>query len=240
LQLKIYSKYIRKSVKINYEYVRKHIDIYEHICYNNTIIKKEAAIMEKTYGYARVSTREQNLDRQIEALKQCGIDDRDIITDKASGKDLNRQGYQSLRNTMLRDGDTLIVKSLDRLSRNKEHIKQELEYYKAHNIRVKVIDLPTTMTKFPQGQEWISDMINNILIEVLSSMAEQERITIKQRQTEGIAAAHAKGKHLGRPTAVYPDNWNNVYSQWKADQITAKAAMELLRMKRTTFYKLSG
>ena len=195
--------------------------------------------MKKTYGYARVSTREQNLDRQIEALKQCGLDERDIITDKASGKDLNRQGYQSLKNTMLRDGDTLVIKSLDRLSRNKEHIKQELEYYKAHHIRVQVLDLPTTMTKLPDGQEWIFDMINNILIEVLASMAEQERITIKQRQAEGIAAAHAKGKHLGRPTAAYPDNWDNVYSQWKADQITAKAAMELLGMRRTTFYKLA-
>jgi DNA invertase Pin-like site-specific DNA recombinase len=195
--------------------------------------------MEKTYGYARVSTREQNLDRQIEALKQCGIDDRDIITDKASGKDLNRQGYQSLKNTMLRDGDTLIIKSLDRLSRKKEHIKGELEYYKAHHIRVQVIDLPTTMTKFPKGQEWISDMINNILIEVLSSMAEQERITIRQRQAEGIAAAQAKGKHLGRPTAAYPDNWDSVYKQWKDGHITAKKAMELLNMKRTTFYKLA-
>lgn len=196
--------------------------------------------MKKTYGYARVSTKEQNLDRQIEALKQCDLDERDIITDKASGKDLNRQGYQSLKNTMLRDGDTLIIKSLDRLSRNKEHIKQELEYYKAHHIRVKVIDLPTTMTELPEGQEWIFDMINNILIEVLASMAEQERITIKQRQAEGIAAAHIKGKHLGRPIAEYPLQWKEIYNQWKAKKITANKAMELLNMKRTTFYKLKN
>lgn len=196
--------------------------------------------MKKTYGYARVSTKEQNLDRQIEALKQSNLDERDIITDKASGKDLDRQGYQSLRNTMLRDGDTLVIKSLDRLSRNKEHIKQELEYYKLHHIRVKVIDLPTTMTELPEGQEWIFDMINNILIEVLASMAEQERITIKQRQAEGIAVAKEKGKHLGRPTAEYPLQWKEIYDQWKAEQITANKAMELLNMKRTTFYKLSN
>jgi DNA invertase Pin-like site-specific DNA recombinase len=196
--------------------------------------------MKKTYGYARVSTKEQNLDRQIEALKQCNLDERDIITDKASGKDLNRQGYQSLKNTMLRDGDTLLIKSLDRLSRSKEHIKQELEYYIAHHIRVKVIDLPTTMTELPEGQEWIFDMINNILIEVLSSMAEQERITIKQRQAEGIAAAHLKGKHLGRPTAEYPLQWKEVYDQWKDGHIAANKAMELLNMKRTTFYKLKN
>lgn len=200
--------------------------------------RKEAADMKKTYGYARVSTREQNLDRQIEALKQCSIDERDIIVDKASGKDLNRQGYQSLKNTMLRDGDTLIIKSLDRLSRNKEHIKQELEYYKAHHIRVKVIDLPTTMVQLPDGQEWIFDMINNILIEVLASIAEQERITIKQRQAEGIAVAKNKGKHLGRPAAQFPNDWVKIYNSWKAEETTANKAMEDLQLKRTTFYKL--
>ena len=194
--------------------------------------------MKKVYGYARVSTTEQNLDRQIEALKQCGIDERDIISDKSSGKDLDRDGYQSLKNSLLRDGDTLIIKSLDRLSRNKSHIKQELEYFKSNHIRVKVVDLPTTMIELPEGQEWVFEMINNILIEVLSSIAEQERITIRQRQAEGIAVAKAKGKELGRPKADYPYNWVNVYSQWKEEKITAKVAMEQLDMKRTTFYKL--
>ena len=194
--------------------------------------------MKKVYGYARVSTTEQNLDRQIEALKQCGIDERDIISDKASGKDLNRDGYQSLKNRLLRDGDTLIIKSLDRLSRNKGHIKQELEYYKSKHIRLKVIDLPTTMIELPEGQEWVFEMINNILIEVLSSIAEQERITIRQRQAEGIAVAKAKGKELGRPRAKFPENWVEVYGQWKEQKITAKVAMEQMDMKRTTFYKL--
>lgn len=135
--------------------------------------------MKKVYAYARVSTREQNLDRQLKAFQQLGIDERDIITDKASGASLDRPGYQVLKNHYLRDGDTLIVKSLDRLSRNKTHIKQELEYYKAHHIRVKVIDIPTTMTELPEGQEWVFEMINNILIEVLASIAEQERLTIR-------------------------------------------------------------
>ena len=94
----------------------------------------------KTYYYARVSSKEQNLDRQIEAFIKLGAEERDIITDKASGKNLERQGYQSLKNTMLRSGDTLIIKSLDRLSRNKEHIKQELQYFKDQHIRLKVID----------------------------------------------------------------------------------------------------
>jgi len=192
----------------------------------------------RKYFYARVSSQSQNLDRQIEAFKKLGAVDRDIITDKQSGKDLVREGYQALRNTMLRSGDTLVVKSLDRLSRSKTDIKNELEWFKANKIRVMVIDLPTTMIELPLGQEWVFDMINNILIEVLSSIAEQERLTIRQRQAEGIEIAKEKGKYLGRPKADYPSNWNEVYKLWKAELITAKIAMDTLDMKRTTFYKL--
>lgn len=108
--------------------------------------------MNKTWCYARVSSTEQNLSRQIEALKQCGIEERDIIVDKASGKNLDRPGYRGLRDTILREGDTLIIKSLDRLSRSKADIKEELEYFKSQGIRLKIIDLPTTMVDFPEGQ----------------------------------------------------------------------------------------
>ena len=107
--------------------------------------------MKKTYGYARVSTREQHLDRQINALMDCGIDERDIVTDKATGATLERDGYQALKNTILREGDTLVIKSLDRLSRSKEHIMQELRYFKERHIIVRVIDLPTTMIQLPEG-----------------------------------------------------------------------------------------
>lgn len=153
----------------------------------------------KIFYYARVSSREQNLDRQIEAFKSLGADEREIITDKESGKNLERPGYQALKSAMLRSGDTLVVKSLDRLSRNKSDIKNELQYFKDNGIRLKVIDLPTTMMELPPGQEWVFEMVNNILIEVLGTIAEQERATIRQRQAEGIAAAKLKGKHLGRP-----------------------------------------
>lgn len=108
----------------------------------------------KVFYYARVSSREQNLDRQIEAFKKLGADEREIIYDKESGKNLERVGYQALKNTLLRSGDTLVVKSLDRLSRNKTDIKNELQYFKDNNIRLKVIDLPTTMMDLPKGQEW--------------------------------------------------------------------------------------
>lgn len=192
----------------------------------------------RIYGYARVSTKEQNLDRQIIALKEQGIDEREIIVDKESGKDLDRQGYTLLKSKMLRRGDTLVIKSLDRLSRNKQDIKKELEYFKGTGIRLKVIDLPTTMQELPDGQDWVFDMVNNILIEVLGTIAEQERETIRKRQAEGISAAKAAGKALGRPALQFPDNWQEVYTAWKTGSITAKQAMEQTSTKRTSFYKL--
>ena len=192
----------------------------------------------KTFYYARVSTRDQNLDRQLAVFYNMGADDRDIIVDKESGKDFNRTGYQALKNGMLRDGDTLVVKSLDRLSRNKSDIKKELEYFKENNIRLKIIDIPTTMMELPEGQEWVFDMVNNILIEVLGTIAQQERETIKSRQAEGIAVAKAKGVKFGRPLATYPDNWLPVIKRWQSGEITATKAMELTQTKRTTFYKL--
>lgn len=194
----------------------------------------------RTYYYARVSSKEQNLDRQIAAFVSMGAADRDIITDKESGKDLERKGYQALKNAMLRCGDTLVIKSLDRLSRSKADIKNELQYFKDNGIRLKVLDLPTTLMDYPDGQEWVFDMVNNILIEVLGAIAEQERVTIHQRQAEGIAAAKSKGKHLGRPKAVKPDNWNEVMIQWKNGAITARKAMELTGVKRSTFYQLAA
>lgn len=194
--------------------------------------------MKKTYGYARVSTKEQHLDRQIKALLECGVDERDIVTDKGSGASLERTGYLALKTSMLREGDTLIIKSLDRLSRTKGHIKQELEYYKQHHIQIRVIDLPTTMLELPEGQEWVFDMINSILIEVLASIAEQERLIIRQRQAEGIAVAKEQGRHLGRPAAPYPPDWVDTYHRWKSGNMTAVAAMQKLQLKRSTFYKL--
>lgn len=194
----------------------------------------------RTYYYARVSSREQNLDRQLAAFAAMGASERDIITDKESGKDLDRSGYTALKAAILRRGDTLVVKSLDRLSRSKADIKNELQYFKDNGIRLKVLDLPTTLVEYPAGQEWVLDMVNNILVEVLASIAQQERETIHQRQAEGIAAAKAKGKHLGRPKAQKPDNWNEVIARWKSGEITAVEAMRLTNMKRSTFYKLIG
>ena len=192
--------------------------------------------MPRTFYYARVSTREQNLDRQLEAFKKLGAQEREIITDKESGKDLDRPGYQALKTTILRPGDTLIIKSLDRLSRSKADIRNELQWFKENSIQLKVIDLPTTMMELPKGQEWVFEMVNNILIEVLGTIAEQERLTFRQRQREGIEAAKAKGKHLGRPVMALPDNWESVIALWHTGQITAREAMRQTGLRRSTFY----
>ena len=184
--------------------------------------RKEGKITKMVYGYARVSSTEQNLDRQILALREY-VPKENIVVDKASGKDTER--------------DTLYVTSLDRLSRNKEDIKKELQWFKEQKIRLKILDLPTSLVEVPEGQQWILEMIQNVLIEVLSSIAEQERLTIKRRQREGIEAAKKLGKHLGRPRLTVPDNFNEVYMSWKKGQITAKKAMEILNMKSSSFYR---
>ena len=192
----------------------------------------------KVFYYARISSVTQKFDRQFEEFKKLGASEREIICDKESGKSLDRRGYQALKNTILRSGDTLVVKSLDRLSRNKADIKNELQFFKDNGIRLKVIDLPTTMMDLPEGQKWVFDMVNNILIEVLGTIAEQERETILKRQREGIDAAKAKGKHLGRPRTERPNNWNTVIRQCQNNEITAKKAMALLGIKKSTFYAL--
>lgn len=190
------------------------------------------------YGYARVSSAGQNLDRQITALKKY-VDIDHIVVDKQSGKDLERPGYQALKGVLgLRAGDTLYVKSLDRLSRNKQDIKKELQWFKENKVVLKILDLPTTLQNFGEGQEWIQDMVSNIIIEVMSSVAEQERLSIRQRQREGIEAAKKKGKHLGRPRVSVPDQFVEVYERWKAGKCTAKYAMRLLGLSSSSFYRL--
>lgn len=192
----------------------------------------------RIFGYARVSSREQNLDRQILQLEKF-VDRENILVDKASGKDLERASYQALKGALgLRSGDTLYITSLDRLSRNKQDIKNELEWFKKKKIRLKILDLPTSMIEVPSGQEWIIEMISNILVEVLSSIAEQERLTIRKRQQEGIEAAKRKGKHLGRPKTEIPDKFSIIYGSWKRGEITAKAAMRSLGLSSSTFYRM--
>jgi DNA invertase Pin-like site-specific DNA recombinase len=176
---------------------------------------------------------------------------RNIFTEKASGKDFNRPVYNTLRGQILRRGDTLVIKSLDRLSRNKAELKDEIAALQRDGIRLKVIDIPTTMVDFPdeyRSGAWVMDMVTNILIEVLASMAEQERAYIRQRQREGLDAmqldeqgrrvSNRKGTHAGRPDIQKPENWDDVVPAWQAGQITAVEAMKRLNLKKNSFYKL--
>ena len=194
--------------------------------------------MRMEYGYARVSSTEQNLDRQILALQKY-VKQENIVVDKQSGKNLDRPGYNALKGMFgLRPGDVLYIVSLDRLSRSKADIKSELDWFKENKIRLMILDLPSSLIQVPDEQEWIIDMIQNILIEVLASMAEQERLMIRKRQREGIEAAKKKGKHLGRPPLKVPDNFEQVYEAWMQEEITAKAAQKELDISSSSFYRL--
>lgn len=186
----------------------------------------------RTYGYARVSTREQNTDRQIEALMKFGVPEQQIIIDRASGKDTEREGYQYLKRQILRSGDTLIIKELDRLSRNKADIKRELETFKEMCVRVKILDIPTTLTDFPENQAWVQEMVTAILIEVLGSIAENERMKIRARQREGIEAAKRRNVRFGRPPKPLPENWREVMAAVKRGEMRPVDAMRELGISR--------
>ncbi len=194
-------------------------------------------MQSKQFGYARVSTAHQNTDRQLEALKSYGISERDIIVDKQSGKDFNRMGYLSLKENMLREGDVLVIKELDRLGRNKQMIKEELEWFKEHGIRVKILNVPTTLLDC-EGQNWVLEMVSNILIEVMASIAEEERVKNHQRQSEGIAVARSNGVSFGRPKLVKPEGYEAIMQKVEQGEMKAVDAMRELGLKKTSYYKL--
>lgn len=190
-----------------------------------------------TYAYIRVSSAEQHLDRQVIAIREVcpDIPDMRIYSDKQSGKNFERAGYQLLKSVLM-PGDEVIIKELDRLGRNKEGIKEELKWFKDNGVTVRILNIPTTMIDF-QGQEWIRDMINNILVEVMSSIAEEERVKIHQRQSEGIAAAKAKGVKFGRPTE-YTGGFEEARSLVETGEMTVVEACEKLKISRTQWYRM--
>lgn len=188
----------------------------------------------KDYGYIRVSSKEQNLDRQRIALIEYGIHERDIIEDKQSGKDFKRNGYLTLKNSLLRPGDTLTITELDRIGRNMDMIKTEWRELQEKGIDIVVLDTPILNTKNKSDIE--KKLIANIVFELLAYMAEKERIKTRTRQAEGIAVAKAKGVYKGRKKITH-DNFELVYKEWKENKITAVKAMEKLNMKKNTFYR---
>lgn len=185
------------------------------------------------YGYIRVSTREQNEDRQLIALREAGVTDKFIYTDKQSGKDFNRPKYKQLIRKLKRD-DLLYVKSIDRLGRNYEEILQQWRLLtKDRGVDIVVLDMPLLDTR--RGKDLMGTFLSDIVLQVLSFVAENERTNIRQRQAEGIAAAKARGVKFGRPQKPLPVNFFEAYQRWKSGEITGTAAAKLCDMPLATF-----
>ena len=185
------------------------------------------------YGYVRVSTREQNEDRQMIALHEQGVDARNIYVDKQSGKDFERPQYKKLVRRLKKD-DLLYIKSIDRLGRNYEEIQNQWRFLtKEKGVDIVVVDMPLLDTR--RGKDLVGTFLSDIVLQVLSFVAENERTNIRQRQAEGIAAAKARGVRFGRPPAPLPDNYHSAYQRWKAGKITGTAAARECGMPLSTF-----
>lgn len=199
---------------------------------------KQKMLEQKKYGYARVSTKEQNENRQMKALLDYGITQDRIFLDKQSGKDFNRQEYQTLKR-MLKDSphSLLVVMSIDRLGRNyKEITKEWQELTTECQADIKVLDMPLLDTT--QYKDLLGTFISDLILQVLSFVAEQERNNIRTRQAEGIAVAKANNVKFGRPRIQIPDNFADVYTRWKSGEITGTDAIAMTGLKRTNFYKM--
>lgn len=192
--------------------------------------------MSNIYGYARVSTKHQKEDRQIEALTEYGVANEDIFVDKESGKNFNREEYQLLKKILKRTkNNILFVKSIDRLGRNYKEIQNEWrEITQELKTDIVVLDMPLLDTR--QYKNLLGTFISDLVLQVLSFVAETERDKIKERQKEGIEVAKAKGKKFGRPKIEAPQNFEEEYIKWKKGEQTAKATMENLELKRGKFY----
>ncbi len=187
------------------------------------------------FGYVRVSSEDQNEDRQVIALRQLNVPERNIFIDKVSGKDFNRPQYQRLLKTVKKD-DLLYIKSIDRLGRNYEEIQNQWRTLtKEIGVDICVIDLPILDTR--RGKDLMGTFLSDIVLQVLSFVAENERNNIRQRQAEGIAAAKARGVHLGRPAKKTPKNFEQVVKAWEKKKITLNAAVKMCNMSVSTFYR---
>ena len=187
----------------------------------------------KIYGYARVSTREQNEDRQIIALKEMGVPEKNIFLDKLSGKNFDRPQYKKLLKK-LDDNSVLYIKSIDRLGRSYRDLSNQWQLItKDKGADVVVIDMPVLDTR--REKNLLGTLISDLVLALLSYVAESEYSAIHQRQAEGIAAARARGVKLGRPPKPLPDNFHEVYQKWKAEKISTGEAARLVNMPPSTF-----
>ncbi|MED3476515.1 recombinase family protein [Bacillus thuringiensis] len=190
----------------------------------------------RKFGYIRISTKDQNEARQIESIKKFVTDERDIFIDKQSGRDFNRYQYQLLKR-MLREEDILYIHSLDRFGRNKEGILQEWQDI-TQNIKAHIVVLDMPLLDTTKYKDSLGTLITDLVLQILSWLAEEERTRIKTRQREGIDIAKKKGTHMGRPRIQITDEFISAYKDWKNEEITAVEAMRRTNMKSTTFYRI--
>ncbi len=191
----------------------------------------------RKFFYARISTKDQTLERQIVEAKKIGIEEEYIFLEVASGKDFKRPEYQLLKR-MLREGDVLYIKSLDRLGRNKQMILDEWnELVKVKKVDIVILDMPLLDTTKYKDMNGLENLISDIILQLLSYMAEDERLRTKERQREGIKIAREKGIKFGRRKIDPGENFEVVYKEWKSGEITAVKAMEILELKSNTFYR---
>lgn len=191
---------------------------------------------QRMVGYCRVSSREQNEDRQIIALRNFGIQERDIFLDKQSGCNFDRPEYQRMLSEV-KEGDLICVKSIDRFGRNYQEITEQWRNLtQGIGVDIVVLDMPLLDTR--RGKDLMGTFLSDIVLQILSFVAENERKNIRARQAEGIRAAKARGVRFGRPRAVYPVQWEEYYSRWRNGDITAGFCMNSLGIKKSTFYNL--
>ena len=187
------------------------------------------------YGYARISTREQNEERQLIALREFGRNDGQIILDKQSGKDFDRHGYRRLLRK-LKDGDTLVIKSIDRLGRNYEEILEQWHVItKEKGAAIVVLDMPLLDTR--RSRDLTGTLIADIVLQLLSYVAQTEREFIHQRQAEGIATAKARGVRFGRKAMEIPEKFEECRNLWQQRQISSRCAAEMLQISQSTFMR---
>lgn len=206
--------------------------------------------MRFSFGYARVSTRDQNIERQVAGIKgyRPDIPEANIFIDRKSGKGslTDRDEYVRLKGiveytlSLLKPDDRIeiIVHELDRLGRNKRAVKNELSYWRNRGVLVRILNIPTTLLDADDETSWVMDMVTNVLIEVYASIAEEEVETRHKRQMEGQEQARLKGVQFGRPSIkVEQDKFDELYKEWKSGKITAKVFMDTMGLKRGTFYR---
>ena len=188
-----------------------------------------------TYGYVRVSSREQNEDRQLDALRGMEIEERNIFIDKQSGKDFERPQYKRLVRKVRRE-DLICIKSIDRLGRNYTEIQEQWRYLtKEKGADIVVLDMPLLDTR--RGKDLMGTFLSDIVLQVLSFAAENERTNIRQRQAEGIAAAKARGVRFGRPQIIMPEYFGKTVRSWERKEITVEEAVRRCGVSESTFYR---